>query len=265
MPNVPASHLPRPQSYDTTTVAGVVHDRVTGLFWQQVVDPRSLNLSAAVGYCAGLTLAGHDDWRAPAIIELVSIADTSRADPAADPLAFPDTPPSPFWSSQTDVPNTGLAWYVFFKTGGAYGGNDVSDAQRIRCVRGPRSCTDLVVSPYSTAGQGMMHDDYTGLTWQRSVDPKTYTWQDANRHCAELDPSGAGWRLPSLGELLTLVDFTRTEPAIDPSAFPDTPSEFFWSSSPSLAPPGTAWGVNFTRGSAGASLVASTAWARCVR
>jgi hypothetical protein len=111
----------------------------------------------------------------------------------------------------------------------------------------------------------MMHDDYTGLTWQRSVDPKTYTWQDANRHCAELDPSGAGWRLPSLGELLTLVDFTRTEPAIDPSAFPDTPSEFFWSSSPSLAPPGTAWGVNFTRGSAGASLVASTAWARCVR
>src|SRR5215471_9261180 len=41
MPNPPSTGLPNPASYDTS-VSGVVHDRVTGLDWQSVVDPSSL-------------------------------------------------------------------------------------------------------------------------------------------------------------------------------------------------------------------------------
>jgi hypothetical protein len=263
MPNLAGSALPNPQSYDTTD-RGVVLDRVTGLSWQRVLDPGVYNLHPASNYCSSLTLEGHDDWRLPAMIELASIADTSRTDPAADPVAFANTPSVPFWSSQTDITNSGLGWFVSFKTGGSYVGNDIRRFARVRCVRGHRSCADLKVSAYSLAGDSA-RDKYTGLTWQRGVEHDTYAWQDANSFCSRLDVNGGGWRLPSLRELLTLVDVARFEPSIDESTFPATPSELFWSSSPSLAPAGTAWGVNFTRGSSAAASVGTKAHVRCTR
>ncbi len=218
------------------------------------MDPNRYNADGAAAHCSGLTLAGHPDWRLPAAIELVSIADTSRASPAIDPVVFANTPSLPFWSSQRDVGNTGLAWYLFFKNGGAYGGNDVVDPQAVRCVRGPASCSDRASTVYRVTG-GSVHDSLTRLVWQRALDRTLYAWPDASDYCAHLHADDGAWRLPSLRELLTVVDFARIEPATDTSAFPDTPSEFFWSSSPSGAPPGTAWGVNFTRGSSGAGLV----------
>ena len=134
MPNPPATGLPHPQSYDAS-LSDLVVDRVTGLSWQRSVAPDALDWAAAGAYCANLTLAGVGGWRLPRVIELVSIVDFSRTMPAIDPDAFPGTPSSPFWTSQTDVTNTGLAWYLYFSNGGAYGGNDVVDAQRVRCVR----------------------------------------------------------------------------------------------------------------------------------
>ncbi len=265
MPNLVASGLPHPQSYDTSN-ADVAVDRVTGLSWQRILDPNINNLHRASDYCEGLTLAGHHDWRLPSLIELVSIADTSRADPAIDPVVFPDTPSAPpFWSSQTDITNTGLGWYVSFKNGGAYGGNDIIRLARARCVRGPASCTeDVRDSPYSIGGDSA-HDERTGLTWQRSAAHDNYAWQDAKTLCSKLDSGGGGWRLPSLRELLTVVDLNHFDPAVDASVFPGTSSELFWSSTPSLAPAGTAWGVNFTRGGSAAAPVSTKAHVRCAR
>jgi hypothetical protein len=263
MPNIVGAGLPNRQSFDTRD-PGVVRDEVTGLSWQRAVDADSYDLAHAVGYCTGLTLGGHRDWRLPAMIELASIADTSQADPAADPIAFANTPAVPFWSSQKDITNSGLGWYVFFKSGGVFVGNDVLDPARVRCVRGASSCGDDVGGIYSLAGD-LAHDAFTKLTWQRAVAHDNFTWEGAKSHCETLDSNGGGWRLPSLRELLTLVDVTRVEPATDTLAFPDTPSEFFWSSSPSSAPVGSAWGVNFTRGSSGAGLVATKAHVRCTR
>jgi hypothetical protein len=262
MPNLAESGLPNPQGYDTSNPE-VVLDRVTGLSWQRVVDPNIYSLPHAGDYCRDLTLAGHHDWRLPSIIELVSIADTSREDPAADPTAFPNTPSMWFWSSQTDITNTGLGWYLSFKNGGAYGGNDTKRLARARCVRGHPSCTDDA-EPYSVSGDSV-HDSHSGLTWERAVEHDNYSWQDANAFCSHLTTHGGGWRLPSIRELLTVVDVTRFDPAIDTSVFPNTPSELFWSSSPSRSPAGTAWGVNFTRGSSGAASVGTKAHVRCVR
>jgi hypothetical protein len=131
-------------------------------------------------------------------------------------------------------------------------------------VRGRPSCTDLEGSSFSLAGD-VAQDKYTRLTWQRAVEHDNYTWDDAKTFCSKLSANGGGWRLPSLRELLTLVDVIHVEPAIDPSTFPGTPSELFWSSSPSLSPAGTAWGVNFTRGSSAAATVGTKAHVRCAR
>lgn len=262
MPNTPSSGLPNPQAYDAR-VPGAILDRVTGLLWQQAVDPGSYDWAAANRYCGSLTLAGHHDWRLPSLVELVSIVDLARADPAIDSAAFPATPSLPFWSSQTIAGNSGLAWYVYFKNGGAYAGNDVSDPQRIRCVSGAVPSARAPSCFVSSAAT--VYDPHTKLTWQRAVDSGSFTSVDAQRYCAALDAAGGGWRLPSLKELMTLVDVTRVDPAIDTGAFPATPSEFFWSSTPSLTPAGAAWGTNFNAGSAGASLAASMGRARCVR
>jgi hypothetical protein len=133
MPNPPPSGLPHPQNYDTGT-PGVVLDTVTGLSWQGSVDSIGYNWRDANSYCATLVVSGRG-WRLPMVVELASIVDFTRVDPAIDTDAFPGTPGVPFWTSQTDTANSGLAWYVYFKNGGAYNGNDTMDVQRVRCVR----------------------------------------------------------------------------------------------------------------------------------
>jgi hypothetical protein len=76
-----------------------------------------------------------------------------------------------------------------------------------------------------------------------------------------------GWRLPSRIELLSIVDFTQSEPLIDPVAFPNTPPEPFWSVSPTVDDPSSAWSVHFGFGtvSASATSTGTPLRVRCVR
>ena len=82
MPNA-APGLPNPQSFEVQG-ASVVLDHVTGLMWQQMVDDQQLTFAAANQHCADLSLAGYDDWRLPSRLELVSILDTARTQPAVN-------------------------------------------------------------------------------------------------------------------------------------------------------------------------------------
>lgn len=101
----------------------------------------------------------------------------------------------------------------------------------------------------------------TGLIWQRVVDPDKYTWSAASTYCAGLSLAGGGWRLPTLAELQTLVDL-NFHPTIDPTAFPSTPSDGFWSST---MVSGSPWGVDFIDGSSGPGPSSTAYPVRCVR
>jgi hypothetical protein len=74
-----------------------------------------------------------------------------------------------------------------------------------------------------------------------------YTWDQAN----DL-PSGSagnhGWRLPTVEELQTLVEYRVFNPAINPQAFPNTPPSNFWSSSEAAYDAFYAWSVHFANG-----------------
>ena len=72
----------------------------------------------------------------------------------------------------------------------------------------------------------------------------------ATTACAALDLAGAkDWRLPTRTELLTLVDDTRHEPAIDTEFFPTTEQAYYWTSTPCAWRPGSAaWCVSFDSG-----------------
>ena len=98
------------------------------------------------------------------------------------------------------------------------------------------------------------------LEWQADVPDRGFTWQEAKDYAASL---GDGWRLPTIQELLTLVDYTKHNPAC--SVFPDTPCDWFWSSSAYAGGATGAWYVNFYYGNSSSSGVGNYGRVRCVR
>ena len=125
------------------------------------------------------------------------------------------------------------------------------------------------LAPLSTASAPAGHytitsstviDTKTGLSWERVLSGTALSWANAGTYCSTLELDGSGWRMPTLKELLTLVDFSVVSPAasIDSVAFPATPAEFFWST-----PSGR--GVGFNGGFAAAVTIPGTANVRCVR
>jgi hypothetical protein len=107
-------------------------------------------------------------------------------------------------------------------------------------------------------------DTITGLIWQRDGSGTRSgcrdasgsgggnlrcTWNEAQAYCTSLTLGGvSGWRLPAPMELYTIVDFAGTNATIDPVAFPDTPADGFWASSPYAGRPGI---VSFATGTSG--------------
>lgn len=104
-------------------------------------------------------------------------------------------------------------------------------------------------------------DNQTGLVWKKAEEPGTFSWAAAKTQCA------SPWRLPTAGELLSLVDDTRTSvPAVDGTFFPGASNAKLWSSSPDAASLGAkAWNVDFDTGADFNADVATPGRVRCVR
>jgi hypothetical protein len=114
-------------------------------------------------------------------------------------------------------------------------------------------------------GGNLVVDEVTGLNWQRNVDSRFYTWDEAKQACACLLIDGmGGFRLPSRIELVSLADWTSV-PSIDAIAFPNTAPESFWTSSALVSTPGLSWLVSFDAGFSTYSDVVYPYRARCVR
>jgi len=137
MPNAQievAEGAPTLQSY-TDNGDGTVTDDVTKLVWEQLTPSSDFTQAAALAYCAGLDLGGYQDWRLPAVMELVSIVDTGTYNPSIDSTMFPGTPAVGFyWSSTVFAGLAGDMWGVYFNNG-YMDYNDTSLLYSVRCVR----------------------------------------------------------------------------------------------------------------------------------
>jgi len=107
---------------------------------------------------------------------------------------------------------------------------------------------------YVDNGDGTVSDTCTGLMWQKDTpdlsgngtagNEDRLTWQGALKYCDGLSLGGHDdWRLPSIRELLSIVDYSRSDPAIDPILGAVRGS--YWSSSTYAAGPKRAWNVPF--------------------
>jgi hypothetical protein len=111
------------------------------------------------------------------------------------------------------------------------------------------SCTGTVYA-FTDNGDGTVTDSRTGLMWQKQDDGGFRNWDTALTYCEGLTlASHSDWRLPNIKALRSIVDNTKTNPAIDSTYFPQSNSgEDYWSST--SAGDTNAWIVSFSDGSA---------------
>ena len=113
---------------------------------------------------------------------------------------------------------------------------------------------------YRDNGDGTVTDLRSGLTWEKKTDANVnemFNWQGTFAYVAELNAmnGGAGfaghndWRVPNVRELLSIVDYGRTNPSIHPIFGPTGTTNFvlYWSSTSwaGYQPEYNAWAVNF--------------------
>ncbi len=259
---------------------GTVLDTVSGLTWEKDVGSlpdggvQSFDHAAASAYCAGLSLAGHADWRLPTVVELVSLLSPSYAKPALS--SFFTTGGA--WDFATGTPAVGTArqfWQVQFDFGVVT--YDVDDPKyAVRCVRSSSTTTPVpaparyVVTgagapPDGGEGNGTVYDTQTRLTWSQPTAATTFA--GAPGYCAGQSFDGGAGRAPTYKELFTIVDYSRSVfgVTIDLEAFPGTAADTGqWSSTPMLTS-GYGRDVSFSSGTGGNAPIEIGYPVRCVR
>jgi hypothetical protein len=127
-------------------------------------------------------------------------------------------------------------------------------------------------------GQPVVLDSVTGLSWQGCTGELSGSncdlgairlryWIDALSYCQNLTWGGYGdWYLPNVMELRSIVNNRTAAPALDSTIFSATPSDYFWTSTTSVAEGGAkAWRIDFNMGAADDGDKTLEHAVRCVR
>jgi hypothetical protein len=107
---------------------------------------------------------------------------------------------------------------------------------------------------FTDNGDGTITDNATGLMWAKDGtgagcnNGTTLTWVNAIAFCEALNFAGhTDWRLPNLKELASIVDYSVSNPSIDP-LFINAFAGLYWSSTNLAGFVGYAYWCNFTYG-----------------
>jgi len=207
---------------------GIVTDYLTGMMWQDNdglydIKKRWVTLSnyddgnyddtsgdTAATYCEDLSLGGYTDWRLPDIHELISV-----------------TVPYITKHIFENGSNGGITWtkneyqadeyneIYLYSAGYAPNKNEKKDRLGIRCVRNIFS-PSIVFSRDDT--NKVVTDTVRHLMWQDDDAARTThtDWEGALDYCEDLVMGGYDdWRMPNVHEFESIVDKSRTNPAID--------------------------------------------------
>ena len=198
------------------------------------------------------------DWRLPTKRELSELIDADFSSTMLDPDFFSGVKSDFYWSS-TVWPVPSSAWVLTYLDGES-GVSAKSYPNFALAVRGPKPGT-----AFTDNGNGTVSDTAAGLMWQQESVPNL-NWKEALAYCEGLELAGfADWRLPDRNELLSLADYTRSNPAIQTAFFPDTSSLLYWTSTTQLPDPKYAFIVAFEYGSTYGALKSTRPYVRAVR
>lgn len=114
----------------------------------------------------------------------------------------------------------------------------------------------------------MLKDPQTGLIWEDTahVTGTKVTNNEAKTYCETLKLGGfENWRLPTIRELITIVDYTRYRPATLKEFKYVSNKKLYWSSTPYAKNSTEFWGVIFKDGTTKHTSAIYERYVRCVR
>lgn len=264
-------------NYAIDDAQGTVLDKTTHLMWQRSSAPIATYEDAKCA-CRAYADGNFHDWRMPTLLEMVTIVDyaknidqngTGTTVAATNTVVFPDTRLEDYWTATPQGASSlmpGLPVLVDLGNGntaeatstGTFRGN-------FRCVR---STKPLPPSPRFTVQDGIVHDGSTSLQWQQLVTSVQRKPGEAAGYCASLQLGGQqGFRLPTVKELASLIDFTTTKGLrIDERSFPGTQSLSYVTSTRYGADPTMSlWVVDFGSGDIILQVADASYYVRCVK
>ncbi len=238
---------------------GTVTDFVTGLQWTRTPDLNgdgAINSKDKRTYAQALQGAsacregGYSDWRLPGIKELYSLILFSGKDPSgysgtstAGLVPFIDTGyfdfaygdvdageriiDAQFASSTRYIDVTMVQDETLFGVNFADGrikgyGLSLFGKDKTFYVLYVRGNSNYGVNAFTDNGDGTITDKATHLMWMQTDNGAGLRWEDALRYADTTTYAGhSDWRLPSVKELQSIVDYQRSpgitgSPAIDP-------------------------------------------------
>ncbi len=137
--------------------------------------------------------------------------------------------------------------------------------------------SSLLFAEFTLSNSGVITDSASGIQWQADASNNSeniahLSWQDAIDNCERLALDGGGWRLPNKNELLSIVDYGKSEPATHEIFKNTTMSKSsywssYWTSTTSMFNnyPTFAKQVNFYSGNLDHANKPNKAYVRCVR
>jgi len=114
----------------------------------------------------------------------------------------------------------------------------------------------------------MVKDTSTNLLWEDTTHVKEtkVNFTQAKSYCEDLELGKyKDWRLPTLQELLSIVNYKRYKPAILKGFSYTNIDTLYWSSTPYIKEADEYWGVSFKDGSSSNAAINYDRFVRCVR
>lgn len=246
----------------------IVSNTTNSMVWQ---DSESVNFELedwihADFYCEELEYAGYDDWRLPSLKELLSIVDVSKRPSIKD--GFGNVRYSGYWSSTRlfDESDENDIYFVNFNDG-SYKLNDKNKKHYVRCVRGEPYNNYDSYSRDSSAE--FIKDINLNIDWQDNVDVKSkkMDYSDAKEYCDNLVlGSKCDWRLPTIDELWSIIDFAKEESTNISDDFKYYAKKgFYWSATPDIINDSYIRIIIFKNGSNAWAKKRAKGYVRCVR
>ena len=107
-----------------------------------------------------------------------------------------------------------------------------------------RYCTQHSFSETGSGSEKIVKDVFTHYEWRKVASGYPMNWEDASSYCTSSygGKDALYWRLPTPGELLTIIDSGFASPALDGNKF-DAPGHDYWSTE-EQAQSGNAWRIS---------------------
>ncbi len=229
---------------DSAEQWALVQDNITGRIWEAKTDDDSIHdrdtlftfeeAQDHVRQLNEMKFGGYSNWRIPNLKELSSVIHFGKTLPSINAKYFPYQYSSFYWSSTECVDDDRYAWGVFFQRGEVL--NHFKRVQyffRAVCLGGwaidhVEKYSDQAAR-FHDNGDGTITDFATALMWQKGYagdvngdgEIEKFKWRGARAYCEESDYAGfQDWRMPNINELMSIVDYSRSYPAIN-GAFDD--------------------------------------------